>query len=194
SRTRGFTPQTSDDSLAELEAEHQAEIEADERCSVAVLDSGPRPPRGLLLFEHQGKPQPQYCSHQQLYRRSDLNDVVCFRDLNRDGAFEEIRVPSLRFGGWAKIKTAPVPYEEAVDLEQTRGFRQELLYQGVAGSSLSISYREFSDNFARPAFQQDLQYTLAPSGETEIAFKGARITVLSATNTALQYKVVSGIP
>ena len=151
-------------------------------------------PRGLLLYEHQGKPQPQYCSRQQLYRRSDLNDVVCFRDLNRDGAFEEIRVPSLRFGGWAKIKTAPVPYEEAVDLEQTRGFRQELLYQGVAGSSLSISYREFSDNFARPAFQQDLQYTLAPSGETEIAFKGARITVLSATNTTLQYKVVSGIP
>jgi hypothetical protein len=111
-----------------------------------------------------------------------------------DGSFEEIRVPSLRFGGWAKIKTAPVPYEEGVDVEQTKGFRQELLYQGVAVNSLSISYREFNDNFARPAFQQDLQYTLAPAGETEIAFRGARITVISATNTTLQYKVMSGIP
>lgn len=150
-------------------------------------------PRGLMLVERPGKERPQYCSAQQLYRRSDLNDIVCFQDLNEDGAFEEIRVPTLRFGGWARIKTAPVPYEEAVDQEQTNGFRQELLYQGVAGSSLSISYREFKDNFARPAFQQDLQYTLSSEGETEIAFRGARIIVMSATNTTLRYKVVSGI-
>lgn len=150
-------------------------------------------PRGLMLIERPGKERPQYCSAQPLYSRADMSDIVCFQDVNEDGAFEEIRVPTLRFGGWAKIKTAPVPYEEAVDQEQTNGFREELLYQGVAGSSLSISYREFKDDFARPAFQQDLQYTLAPEGETEIAFRGARIIVISATNTMIRYRVVSGL-
>jgi hypothetical protein len=135
----------------------------------------------VLFIEHTAKKQQtQYCSRGPLYAQSKLAsvvDIVCFKDVDQDGKFEEVRVPSLRFGGWAKLQGPPLPYQEAVDHELTKGFRQELLYQGVAGDALSLSYREFIDSMARPAFQQELRYTLG-SGETEIAFRGARLLVL----------------
>ena len=89
----------------------------------------------------------------------------CFKDTDQDGKFEEIRVPSLRFGGWA----------------------------GIDGNSLSLSYREFIDSLARPAFQQDVRYTLDADGETEIAFRGACFLVFSASNTSLRYRLVAGL-
>jgi hypothetical protein len=153
-------------------------------------------PPSTLFVEHTAKQQQvQYCSREPLYVQGrTLTDIVCFKDTNQDGKFEEIRVPSLRFGGWAKLKVPPLPYEEGVDHEQTKGFRQELLYQGIDGNSLSLSYREFIDSLARPAFQQDVRYTLDADGETEIAFRGARFLVFSASNTSLRYRLVAGLP
>ena len=46
----------------------------------------------------------------------------------------------------------------------------------------------FSDDMARPAFTQDLTYDLADGDE--IGFRGARIKVLKATNTAITYVVL----
>ena len=153
-------------------------------------------PAGVFLMEQPSKRGVQYCTRDKDYKQGRiLEDIVCFRDANKDGKFELIRVPNLRFGGWAKIKKSPpVPYVEDIDHEQSNGFRQDLLYQGIDGDTIKISYREFSGSLARPAFQQDLTYTLQPEGETEIAFKGARITVHEASNTTIRFAVVSGIP
>lgn len=66
----------------------------------------------------------------------------------------------------------------------------ELLYQGVGGGVLKLTYREFTANdLARPAFTQEVVYDVEPDGPTEILFKGAKITVLSASNTELRYRV-----
>jgi hypothetical protein len=70
-------------------------------------------------------------------------------------------------------------------------FRRELIYSGVTQSSLSILYREFIDNLARPAFSQELKYDLA-RGAT-IGYKGARFEVLSAGNTSITYRVLAPI-
>lgn len=67
-------------------------------------------------------------------------------------------------------------------------FKRELVYSGVAQNTISILYREFSDNIARPAFSQELKYDLAQGNI--IGFKGARFEVIKATNTELVYKVV----
>lgn len=81
-------------------------------------------------------------------------------------------------------------YKEYIDLSTTStAFRKELVYTGVSKNVISIVYREFSDNIARPAFTQELKYDL---GEGKVfGFKGARFEVIKATNTGLTYKAVS---
>lgn len=68
-------------------------------------------------------------------------------------------------------------------------FKQEFIYNGRVGNALKFIYREYVDDIARPAFTQDLQYDLAES--KTIGFRGLRIEVLNATNTNIEYKVLS---
>jgi hypothetical protein len=67
-------------------------------------------------------------------------------------------------------------------------FRRELLYSGISKGTISLQYREFSDDMARPAFSQDLHYDLADGDE--IGFKGARIQIIKATNVSVKFKVI----
>jgi len=69
-------------------------------------------------------------------------------------------------------------------------FKYEALYQGKNGNKIKISYREFKDNMARPAFTQDIEYELEKDGTTMIGFKGLRIEILKATNMDITYKVI----
>lgn len=67
-------------------------------------------------------------------------------------------------------------------------FQQTLIYSGRVGSKINIGYREFSDNMARPAFNNDVEYDLSES--STIGYKGAQIEVLEATNQFIRYKVI----
>ncbi len=57
---------------------------------------------------------------------------------------------------------------------------------------MRVAYREYSDNFARPAFYQEVNYELNPTGTTTVNFKGVEIEVLNATNNGISYKVIKG--
>lgn len=72
-----------------------------------------------------------------------------------------------------------------------RGLRQELLYTGVSQGTISIEYREFSRDMARPAFSQTLRYDLN-EGRT-IGFRGARFEIMSANNLSVRFKVLRHI-
>lgn len=67
-------------------------------------------------------------------------------------------------------------------------FRKELVYTGVAQNVVSILYREFKDDTARPAFSQDLKYDLAES--KVVGYRGARFEIIKATNQGLIYKTL----
>ncbi len=67
-------------------------------------------------------------------------------------------------------------------------FRRELVYAGTAGGVITVIYREYTDNYARPAFTQEFKYDLREG--KEIGFRGARFEVLNATNTALTFRVL----
>jgi hypothetical protein len=67
-------------------------------------------------------------------------------------------------------------------------FKRELIYQGVSQNTVSVSYREFSGDFARPAFTQELKYDLAEGNV--IAYKGAKFEVVKAGNAGIKYKVI----
>ncbi len=82
-----------------------------------------------------------------------------------------------------------IPFTRSV--QQTRdelSFRKELVYTGIAQNVVSILYREFKDDTARPAFSQDLKYDLAES--KVVGYRGARFEIIKATNQGLTYKTL----
>tara|TARA_B110000902_G_C14167403_1_gene535495 strand:+ start:172 stop:924 length:753 start_codon:yes stop_codon:yes gene_type:complete len=62
---------------------------------------------------------------------------------------------------------------------------QEFIYNGRVDNELKFVYREFSGDYIKPAFTQEVQYDLNQSDI--IGFKGLRIKILSATNTEIKY-------
>lgn len=68
------------------------------------------------------------------------------------------------------------------------GFKRHLLYGGRSGNQLLISYREFKDDLARPAFSQEVSFDLSQG--REIGYRGARFEVLDATNTKIRYRLI----
>jgi hypothetical protein len=67
-------------------------------------------------------------------------------------------------------------------------FQQTLIYSGKIGNKIKIGYREFSNNQARPAFNNDVDYDLDES--KTIGYKGARIEIIEATNEFVKFKVL----
>jgi hypothetical protein len=72
--------------------------------------------------------------------------------------------------------------------ERGDSFQQTLLYNGRVGNKINIGYREFSNNMARPAFNNEVEYDLSSS--RIIGYKGAQIEVIEADNSSITYKLL----
>ena len=73
-------------------------------------------------------------------------------------------------------------------VQHVDSFKRELIYVGVSKNVVSILYREFKNDMARPAFTQEIKYDLAEGNE--IGYRGARFQVISATNTGIKYTLL----
>jgi hypothetical protein len=71
-------------------------------------------------------------------------------------------------------------------------FVQEFIYNGRLGNQLKFIYREFSGDYIRPAFTQEVQYDLSLS--REIGFRELRLHVEEASNTSINYRVITTFP
>lgn len=78
-------------------------------------------------------------------------------------------------------------YVKVASLERD-SFQQTLIYSGRVGNKINIGYREFSNNLARPAFNNNVEYDLSQS--TIIGYKGAQLEVMEATNQYIKYRVI----
>lgn len=67
-------------------------------------------------------------------------------------------------------------------------FITQLIYSGKSGNTIRVTYREFSNNMARPAFNQDLTYDLSES--QRITFRNTVIEVKEATNSFIKFVVL----
>ena len=72
----------------------------------------------------------------------------------------------------------------------TNSFQQTLLYNGKIGTRITLGYREFTNNLARPAFSNNVEYDLAES--SIVGYKGVRLEIIKATNTEISYKLLTG--
>ncbi|CAM4263319.1 hypothetical protein [Vibrio agarivorans] len=66
-------------------------------------------------------------------------------------------------------------------------FRQLLVYSGSVGDKINISYRELSNDVARGAFTNNVEYDMTKSNI--IKYKGAEIEVLEYDNMSIKYVV-----
>ncbi|MFA0014879.1 hypothetical protein AB4391_16175 [Vibrio lentus] len=73
-------------------------------------------------------------------------------------------------------------------INDSASFRQTLIYNGSVGTKLNISYREFTNDMARGAFTNDVEYDMSKSNL--INYKGARIEVLNYDNSSIEFKVL----
>lgn len=133
----------------------------------------------------------EYCTVEQTYSGPGGPSIVCFSGPPTLDYFTHIRVPPLKYGAWTTLKSH-VTFETA-EVMLGEGFKMELLYQGISDDTLRLAYREFSENLARPAFHQDLTYTLSPDGPTEIRFRTLVLEVTSADNSGIRYRVTHGL-
>lgn len=162
-----------------------------------VLGKGVRIPAGTALanftLNDPGKPivymrcSPAHTAIKQtLMSGAIYNSAICFREVKDfliPQFFKKYTIPP---NVHLKFELTQQPLKTVLRGEGSA----ELLYQGVGGGVLRLTYREFTgDDLARPAFTQEVTYDVTPNAQTEILFKGAHITILSAGNTAVRYHV-----
>jgi hypothetical protein len=83
-----------------------------------------------------------------------------------------------------------IEYKEInLPLKNNIYFKQEFIYNGRVQNALKFIYREYINDYARPAFTQELQYDLSES--KIIGFRGLRIEILNASNTKIKYKLLN---
>jgi hypothetical protein len=68
--------------------------------------------------------------------------------------------------------------------ELDNAFEQTLIYTGAEGTALKFTYREFSNNVARPAFTVDATYDI--KNGNIIRFKGALLEIIRTDNCKLR--------
>ena len=89
---------------------------------------------------------------------------------------------------WRRVGFAPGAVTEVEkEVKDATNVKLELIYNGRIGDAIKFIYREFNDGLARPSFTQEIQYDLSRS--SIIGFKEARLEVIKATNTEIEYRV-----
>ena len=78
--------------------------------------------------------------------------------------------------------------ERIAFLYTPNSLQQVIEYTGSNGDLLTFTYSEFRDSYAREAFNREFQVDLGKGNI--VAFKGAILEVIEATNMTIRYKVI----
>jgi hypothetical protein len=154
------------------------------KADALVSKSGMILPKGLLLecsIEH-GSDLKECC-------KGFSAALYCLKDLDHDGRFDKVQIVV----GGRPVEHLNAPYEIVLqpDPEQPR-WKRELIFQGAAAGILHLTYRQYSSDWSHPDVSNDLVYEIAPSGSTEVAYRGVHVVFESITGNSVRYKLASG--
>jgi hypothetical protein len=125
--------------------------------------------------------------------RTNFGWDTCVIDSSDRGVIDRV---SFNDVGGAKDVHPPVPY----DLRPVRigvrprlgegdDFKKQLVFTGATANALTLSYREFADDLARPAFTEQLTVPLSEPFPQRIAVKGHIFMVTSVDAMGLRYTI-----
>jgi hypothetical protein len=114
---------------------------------------------------------------------------ACLYDDDGDGTFD-------RFGGnevqGGKRLPQPIPYKPSEFVNPTSdSLKQTVIYLGSTSETLRLSYREFVNDMARPAFTEEYTFPLGSSFPQPISFKGVKVTITAIDGDGLHYSLTS---
>lgn len=139
---------------------------------------------GTILYLWRDDKKPKACLEPPV---TTLYSNPCAIDMDGDGDFDRL-APNEIAG--AKDLLPSVPYLRGQKYVSTVGagtFKNVLIYQGFAKSILRISYREFSNDFARAAFTEEYTFELSDSFPQEVAIRNQVFVIESASAKGLTY-------
>ncbi len=113
----------------------------------------------------------------------------CLIDTDNDGRFDRV---SFNEVAGAKDVVPPVSYVKgAIPIEggQAKSFRQTLIFLGKSGTDIKFSYREFSNDMARPAFTEDLSLPAPSEFPQTYKIKNIALTVSGIGPDGLSYRI-----
>ncbi|WP_294394332.1 hypothetical protein [uncultured Sphingomonas sp.] len=112
----------------------------------------------------------------------------CLIDDNRDGYFDRVAGTNIQGG---KKLDHPVSYKESeISVPQADGnYKQYVIYLGTMNATLRLSYREFINDMARPAFTEDYTFPLTDKYPQAVAFKDVKLVVTNIDGEGLHYRL-----
>lgn len=132
-----------------------------------------------------------YCTEKPAFRMIVGGKTACFVDRKNNGALDEVKVASDVIW-WSSDLASPLTYAVSeIVVPRQDAMKRELIYQGVSKEVLRLTYREYFNDMARPAYFQDITYDVS-TFPTEITFKSVRLRILNAGNKGIEYQVLSG--
>ena len=112
----------------------------------------------------------------------------CALDDDGDGTFDRIALDDVVRAFKLNV---PVRYQikDAVAPSSSGNFKQVVSYLGVSGDTLRLSYREFLNDMARPAFTEELTFPITKTFPQGLAFKDVRMTIIGIDGLGLRYRL-----
>lgn len=115
----------------------------------------------------------------------------CLKDADGNGTFDHAYTMNA-YGFLVNGVEIPQSAYRVGDQTIQDGFKYELLYQGIDNGVVRVAYREYTENLARPAYSQELTYTMELSGETRVRFKEISGVIHAANNNEIKFTLESG--
>lgn len=92
---------------------------------------------------------------------------------------------------WSQKLPQPLSVSKREEVISLAGsYRNELVFLGSAGKIIRLLYREYMDDFVRPAYSQEVSYDVS-NLPMEISFRTAKFQVLELDGSSITYKVLS---
>lgn len=113
----------------------------------------------------------------------------CAIDKDGDGRFELI---SFNEVGGAIAVVPPVAYTRGtipISGGAAQSFKRTITFLGKSGSDIRLSYREFANDLARPAFIEDLTLPAPAQFPQTMLVKDVKLTVLGISGDGLRYRL-----
>lgn len=112
----------------------------------------------------------------------------CGYDDNGDGVFD-------RMSSWGNLRSPklkiPVPYRaKRITVENPDSVRQIIIYAGATGDTLRLSYREFSNDLARPAFTEELIIPITKNFPQDVAVKQVEFRIHQIDGLGMKYEIL----
>ena len=120
------------------------------------------------------------------------HSASCLTDKDKDGRFDTVESAALFLT--TKKLSPPAPYarQDVPENVGANNSRVTLVYLGAAAGVLRLSYREFANDMARPAFTEELSYPVGAAFPQTITWRDTKITLLGLSNDGLRYRVEAG--